>query len=65
MATDLSTLLIDVSYAAHRERWHQESCRANREDDFCQACLDYEAAWLAADRALDAFQRDTRLAAAS
>lgn len=51
----MSSLLMAVSRAKLNERLHQRACRARAAGRDCMACLDYEADWLAADRALSAY----------
>lgn len=53
--TTFDRLMLNVSRAAWNERFHQERCPARADLRECRACLDYEAIWLDADRALNAF----------
>lgn len=51
----LGDLLLEQSRAAFNEKLHQKHCRARAGGNRCQSCMDHEAVWLAADRAVTAF----------
>jgi hypothetical protein len=51
----IGDLLLAASHAEWREKWHQQVCQARAAGRTCQACLDYESDWLAADKALAEF----------
>lgn len=48
----LGDLMLAEERALFDEGLHQRTCRARAEGRECVACLDYEAAWLAAERAV-------------
>lgn len=53
----VSDLLLEAARAEYLEWNHQRACRARAEGRDCASCLGYEADWLAADLALEAFQQ--------
>lgn len=51
-AGGLAALVVALGEAVVAEHRHQRSCPARASGEFCQSCLDYEAAWLRADNAV-------------
>lgn len=54
----LAEAILTVVEAQRREWDHQQRCGARAAERPCVACLEYEADWLAATRAIEAFKAE-------